>query len=148
MIALPGRTSWLLGAALGLVFLYASVDKILAPREFARIVYHYQLIGPSAHLPFWPANTLAVTLPWVEVVLGLLLVAGVWRREAALTTAGLLVMFLVAVGYALSQGIDIENCGCFSVAGGGRRAGAALIAGDLAMLATALSLAFAARDTD
>jgi uncharacterized membrane protein YphA (DoxX/SURF4 family) len=135
------RVQWLLGAALGLVFLYASVDKILAPREFARIVYHYQLIGPGAVLGFLPANTLAVTLPWLEAVLGVLLVTGVWRREAALAAACLLVMFLIAVTYALALGIDIENCGCFSLKGEGRRGGMLLIASDLAMLATALLLA-------
>src|SRR5439155_413999 len=84
-------------------------------REFARIVYHYRLIGPSAALGFVPANTLAVTLPWIEALAGLLLIVGVWRREAALTAALLLVMFLAAVGWALAHGIDVENCGCFSV---------------------------------
>ena len=69
---------------------------------------------------------LAVTLPWLEVVVGLMLVTGFWRREAATVTAGLLVVFVVAVSLALLRGIDIENCGCFSVSGtglAGRRAG-------------------------
>ena len=136
------QLQWILGAALGAVFVYASWNKILAPREFARIIYHYQLIGPSARLGFLPSNSLAVILPWVEAVLGALLVAGVWRREAAATAAGLLVVFLVAVGYALSQGLDIENCGCFSVTGAGRAAGVTLLLQDLAMLAGALILAF------
>jgi hypothetical protein len=73
-------------------------------------------------------------------------VAGVWRREAALLTAGMLVMFIVAVGWAMAQGIDVENCGCFSVsaeAGAGRTAGWKLIAGDTAMLVAALWLAWA-----
>jgi len=133
---------WLLGIALGAVFIYASIDKIEQPREFARIVYHYRLIGPSAALGFVPANTLAVTLPWVEALTGLLLIVGVWRREAALTAAFLLVTFLVAVGWALAHGIDVENCGCFSVSGEGRAAGTKLILQDLGLLAVALLLAF------
>ena len=133
---------WLLGIALGAVFIYASIDKIEQPREFARIVYHYRLIGPSAALGFVPANTLAVTLPWIEALTGLLLIVGVWRREAALTAALLLVMFLVAVGWALAHGIDVENCGCFSVSGEGRAAGAKLILQDVGLLAVSLVLAF------
>ncbi|MGH9887052.1 MAG: MauE/DoxX family redox-associated membrane protein [bacterium] len=124
-------------AALGAVFLYASYDKILHPAEFARIVYHYRLLGPSARLGYVPPNLWAVTLPWIEAVTGLCLVTGLWRREAAIVTGGLLVVFVAAVGYALSQGIDLANCGCFSVSGAGRGLGWRLIAGDLALLAVA-----------
>lgn len=137
------RRPWLhalLGVALGAIFLYAAHDKILNPADFARIVYHYQLIGPSQHIGPWAPNLLAVTLPWIELVLGLALVTGLWRREAALATGGLLVVFIVAVSAALLRGIDIENCGCFSVSGEGRAAGVKLILGDLAMLAAALVL--------
>jgi uncharacterized membrane protein YphA (DoxX/SURF4 family) len=133
---------WILAIGLGAVFVYASLDKIAQPREFARIVYHYRLIGPSAALGFIPANVLSVTLPWVEAVTGALLIVGVWRREAALTAALLLVTFLVAVGYALSQGIDIANCGCFSVSGEGRAAGVKLILQDVGLLAVAAILTF------
>ena len=46
-----------------------------------------------------PSNLVAVTLPWVELVAGLLLIAGVWKRESALVIALLLVVFLVAAGF-------------------------------------------------
>jgi putative oxidoreductase len=138
------RHPWLhltLGLLLGGVFVYASLEKIADPRAFARIVYHYQLAGPSRALGYLPANLLALTLPWVEVIAGLLLITGLWRREAAAVAALLLVSFLVAVGYALGQGIDIANCGCFSVSGEGRAAGWWLVLGDTALLAAALVLA-------
>jgi len=44
--------------ALGSVLLYASYDKILNPKDFARIVYHYQLIGPNATVGYIPPT------PW------------------------------------------------------------------------------------
>jgi len=132
----------LLGIALGAIFLYAAYDKILHPADFARIVYHYQLVGPSQHVGPWAPNLLAVALPWLEVVVGLMLVTGLWRREAATVSAGLLLVFVVAVSAALLRGIDIENCGCFSVTGEGRAAGIKLILGDLLMLGAALLLAF------
>lgn len=131
---------WALGILLGAVFLYASLDKIAKPAEFARIVYHYQIVGPSRALPPLVANTFSVTLPWVEAVTGILLIAGVWRREAALLSALMLLLFVGAVGWALGQGIDIENCGCFSVSGEGRRAGLLLLLQDLGFLAGALVL--------
>jgi uncharacterized membrane protein YphA (DoxX/SURF4 family) len=136
---------WVVALGLGAVFLYAAYPKIQEPREFARIVYHYRLLGPSASLPHALPNALAVTLPWIEAVTGLLLITGLWRREAAILTALLLVMFLVAVGWALFQGIDIENCGCFDVHGKGRAAGLGLLAGDTAMLVAALWLARVSR---
>ena len=61
----------------------------------------------------------------------------------------LLVTFLVAVGSALYRGIDIENCGCFTVEGAGRQAGLWLLIGDAALLAVAIFLAAApARATE
>lgn len=47
-------------------------------------------------------------------------------------------MFLVAVGYVMWQGIDVEHCGCFTVGGEGRSAGWTLIASDLGLLVAAL----------
>src|SRR2546422_443389 len=94
----PPIAFYQMGHILGAVFMCARRGKSEQPREFARIVYHYRLIGPSAALGVVPATTLAVTLPWVGALPGLLLIVGVWRREAALTASLLLVMFLVAVG--------------------------------------------------
>ena len=133
-----GAVYWLVSIGLGAVFVYASVDKIAHPLDFARIVYRYRLAGPTASVGVVPANALAVVLPWVEAITGLLLITGLWRREAAAVAAGLLVMFLIAVAYVLWQGIDVEHCGCFSVGGEGRGAGWALIASDLGLLAAAL----------
>lgn len=127
--------------ALGVAFLVASKSKIEEPRDFARIVYHYQVIGPNAQLGYVPANLLAVALPWTEAAAGVLLIAGLWRREAATVVAVLLVTFLVAVSWALYHGIDVETCGCFTVAGTGRRAGLGLLLSDLGLLAVAAFLA-------
>ncbi len=129
-----------MGLALGGVFVYASLDKIAKPLDFARILYHYQIIGPSATIPPLAPNLVAVTLPWVELVAGLMLIVGVLRREAAGVVGVLLVAFLAAVGSALYRGIDIENCGCFTLSGEGRRAGLLLISSDLGLLAAAAFL--------
>ena len=133
---------WVTAIALGAVFVYASLSKIEDPRAFAKIVYHYQVVGPSGSVGFVPANLVAVALPWLELVLGVLLITGLWRREAALVTAFLLVVFVGAVSSTMIRGIDIENCGCFALDDSGRAAGLKLIAGDLALLLAALVVAF------
>jgi putative oxidoreductase len=95
--------------ALGGFFLYASLDKIANPAAFAKVVYQWQIFGPV------PSNMVAVFLPWVEAVAGVLLVAGLWKRESALVIAVLLGVFIAAAAAVLARGIDVENCGCTSV---------------------------------
>jgi len=104
------RVQLVLRLLLGALFVYASLDKIASPPAFAKAVYQWQVGGPV------PSNVVAVTLPWIELVAGLLLLAGAWKREAALVIALLLVVFLVAAGSVMARGIDVENCGCVSVA--------------------------------
>ena len=104
------RVELLARLLLGGFFVYASLDKIWNPAAFAKIVYQWQVVGPV------PSNLVAVTLPWVELLAGALLVGGVWRRESALVTALLLVVFLLAAASVMARGIDVENCGCVSVA--------------------------------
>jgi putative oxidoreductase len=139
------RNVWLqraLALLLGAVFVYASHDKIWWPERFARILYHYQVIGPSAVFPPLLPNLFAVTLPWLELLAGLALIFGFWRREASLVTGLMLAVFIAAVGSTLWRGIDIENCGCFSLDAHGRAAGLKLILQDFGLLAAALILAF------
>lgn len=103
------RLHLLLRLFIGLYFVYASLDKIADPEAFARIVYQWQVVGPI------PSNLVAVVLPWVELIAGILLVAGIWTRPAAGVVAVMLVVFLVAAGFVLARGIDVDNCGCTSV---------------------------------
>jgi uncharacterized membrane protein YphA (DoxX/SURF4 family) len=107
------RSRWLhlvLRLLLGGYFLYACIDKISQPAAFARIVYQWQVSGPVA------SNLVAVLLPWVELLAAVLLILGVWKREAALVIALLLCIFLGAATSVLARGIDVENCGCTSLA--------------------------------
>jgi uncharacterized membrane protein YphA (DoxX/SURF4 family) len=92
---------------LGAVFLYASYDKILNPEAFAQAVYNYQI------LPDAVVNLTALALPWLELLLGLCLVTGVWLPGATVTSAGLLLIFIAALVFNQVRGLDI-HCGCFS----------------------------------
>lgn len=103
--------AWLILALrliVGGVFIYASIDKIVHPDRFAEIVWDYELLPESLVNPF------SVCLPWVELVMGILLVAGIWVPGGALLATAMTVMFMMAVGYALSRGAEDFHCGCFT----------------------------------
>jgi len=121
----------LVRVAVGAVFLYASVHKVIAPAEFSRTVYHYQLLPAAA------INLIAIVLPWIEGVVGICLILGVKMRGAAGIAVVSLLVFLVAMGSALARGLNID-CGCFAAAG--TKLGFDRIVGDLVLLAAAALL--------
>ncbi len=100
---------------IGGLFIYASVYKIIDPASFAVSIRNYMII-PAA----W-SNVAALTLPWIEVLVGTFLIFGIQTRPSALITTGMLAAFLGALVYAYHIGLDID-CGCFSsaVTSGGR----------------------------
>ena len=92
------------------VFIYASLHKINFPAEFADNIAGYLIV------PYWLVNPLAVFMPWLELVCGLFLLAGVRVRAASLLIGGMLIMFTLAVIVALVQNTPI-GCGCFQSVG-------------------------------
>jgi cation diffusion facilitator family transporter len=92
---------------LGAVFLFASYDKILHPQAFAQTVYNYQI------LPDGLVNLAAMILPWMELLLGICLIGGVWLPGATVVSTGLLALFIGALVFNQMRGLDI-HCGCFS----------------------------------
>jgi uncharacterized membrane protein YphA (DoxX/SURF4 family) len=125
----------LVRVALGLIFIYASLDKISHPGEFAKIVNNYQL------LPAVLINIFALILPMLELLCGIALILGVLVRPAAAWAVAMLVMFIGAVSLALSQGINI-NCGCFSTSTHARTLGLNLLLQDIGMLLLAVHAAY------
>ena len=92
---------------LGVVFFYASIDKILNPSAFAEIVYNYRIL-PDAMI-----HVTAVVLPWLELLLGLFLILDLWLPGAVLVANTLFIVFLGAIALNIARGLDID-CGCFS----------------------------------
>ncbi len=113
---------------LGGVFIYAAAGKIADPKAFARIVVNYQL------LPEEPSIYLAYLLPWVELIAGAALVAGLFVRQAAGVLCLLLVVFIGAIGVKALNG-TLENCGCFTMtAHAGGASALSLLARDLLLM--------------
>ena len=102
------RLTWLyhfLRLALAMIFIYAGAVKLMGPKAFAHAIAQYDLL-PEGLLPL-----VALGLPALEVVAGLGLILEV-RGSLTMITM-LLCVFLVILGYAAWQNLDID-CGCFT----------------------------------
>ena len=116
---------------LGGVFAYAAWLKLREPWAlFAISIDSYQV------LPAWAVELVARGLPWFELLLGVLLIAGVWRRISTATTTLLLALFFSLMIRALAKGLDID-CGCF---GPGEHISWVTLLRDGALLAASLLL--------
>jgi putative oxidoreductase len=96
---------------LAAVFIFAGMEKIINPEGFAVSIDNYKLLPTAA------VNIAAITLPWIEVAAGLLLLFGTAVKESALLINGMLVVFIAAIGISIARGLNID-CGCFGTAGG------------------------------
>jgi uncharacterized membrane protein YphA (DoxX/SURF4 family) len=124
---LPAPLIWLMRALVAVTFIYASVDKIANPGDFAQNVYYYRLV-PMALL-----HTFALLLPWVEMVAGIALLIPSVTRGAALLSGLMTLVFVVGITAALARGLDI-SCGCFNT-GAGHKVGLDLLYRDILLLA-------------
>ncbi len=99
--------------ALGVFFVVAALPKVADPPAFAHMIYNYRLLpGPLV-------NAAALVMPWAELLVGIALICGIWRRTAASLVGALLALFIVAISVNLLRGNAID-CGCFDVAEAGK----------------------------
>jgi putative oxidoreductase len=94
---------------LGLIFIAAAIPKIVDPPAFAQMIYNYRI------LPGELVNISALGLPWLELLIGIALVFGIWRRTALTLVGAMLVIFVVAIAINIGRG-NIIDCGCLAVA--------------------------------
>ena len=92
------------------VFLYAGFLKGRDPVAFAGQVAAYQL------LPYAFNYLVAATLPFVELLCGVLLLLNRRVRPALLVLFGLNTVFMLALFSLLLRGLEID-CGCFHPGG-------------------------------
>src|SRR5256885_3040163 len=109
----PTARTWTATAfrvALAAVWLYAGASKVSDADASGRAVRAYQL------LPDGMARAVGFGLPFVEITIGLLLLAGIGVRVLAGVSIVLLGVFVGAIISAWARGLTID-CGCFG--GGG-----------------------------
>jgi len=96
---------------LGVVLVVAGALKIGNPLGAARAVQAYEV------MPFEVARWVGYALPWIEIVVGVLLVLGLFTRASALLGTVLMLAFVIGIAQAWARGLTID-CGCFG--GGGQ----------------------------
>ncbi len=135
MITLSQRSviALLCRVILGVILIYASIDKIVHPAEFAKAIGNYNV------LPFGLENLLGIVLPILELLVGICLVLGIMLDGSAIIAAGMMTVFIIALSQAMIRGIDI-NCGCFKVTveNGGHQVGIRRIIEDFLFLGMSL----------
>ena len=95
---------------LGVVLVVAGGLKVTSPLVSARAVRAFQI------LPYDLAGYVGYALPVVEILVGLLLVVGLFTRLSAVVGGLLMLAFIIGIGSAWIRGLSID-CGCFG--GGG-----------------------------
>jgi uncharacterized membrane protein YphA (DoxX/SURF4 family) len=124
---LDGLLAWVSTVArfgLAVVWIWAARAKILDPDGAVRSVRAYRL------LPEALVHTVGYGLPFLELAVALLLIAGVATRLAAITSTALLLVFMAGIASAWVRGLQID-CGCFSTGGPDATVGASQYLGEL-----------------
>ena len=100
------RTDRVLAVLLALAFVAAGAMKIHDPAAFAVSIARLRMVPTAA------VGTVAILLPWIEVVAAIALFVPKFRLPAAKLLMGLLVAFTVILGIAFLRG-TAASCGCF-----------------------------------
>lgn len=117
----------------GGIFMYAALDKITHPEQFARIVFNYHLLpGPII-------NIVALVLPVSEFLAGIMLISGTLYPGARNYLIILLLAFMIAIGVNVIRGVDLE-CGCFTVSSKAKSAALQILVRDVFYLIPGLIL--------
>ena len=94
---------------LGMLFIVAGVTKLF---------YQSDSFTTAPFLETIPgALSLYAALPYIEIVIGLLLISGLMVKFAAACAAALITIFLASTLYLVSTGHGLDLCGCFGMAG-------------------------------
>ncbi len=99
-----------LRVGLGGLFCLAAFKKLQDPQSFAEAIKGFKVLDANefGHLII----TGAFTIPWIELVAGVLLVLGFWTRASALTLGLALVGFIAALISVITRGLN-ASCSCF-----------------------------------
>jgi uncharacterized membrane protein YphA (DoxX/SURF4 family) len=117
--------------AVGGVFIWAGLLKILDPLEFAQNIANYRVFSRDLSL------LAAIVLPWFEILCGVLVIFGIFRSASSLLLSGLLAAFLVLITVTIFRGLDVD-CGCFGSLG--RHVDYSLLLADIVLLYLTLSI--------
>jgi len=101
------KSIFLIRLIMGIVFIYASYSKILDPTAFSQNIHNYGVT------PLFAENIIALTLPWIELFIGLGLIFNIKYDACVDISIYLMVIFIILILQAYLRGKSID-CGCFS----------------------------------
>jgi len=107
---LPDLMGLLARLVLGVVLIWAGAVKVTNPAQSALAVRAFKV------LPYDVAGYVGYGLPVLEILLGLLVVTGLFTRQSAALGGLLMLAFIFGISWAWAHGYSID-CGCFG--GGG-----------------------------
>tara|TARA_B100000287_G_C20452502_1_gene710062 strand:+ start:443 stop:883 length:441 start_codon:yes stop_codon:yes gene_type:complete len=93
---------------LGIIFIYASIDKIIDPISFSSTIDNYHIS------PYSLNNIAALVIPWLELIIGVFLICGIFINGSSFIAILLLLFFIFILTQALLRGINVD-CGCFDL---------------------------------
>jgi len=96
---------------LGLIFISAGWSKIGEPLALLANIYAFQIPISDRF-----AEILSMMLPWLEILIGAVLISGQFPRLAISAVLGLLTVFTLLTAQAWWRGLPIE-CGCMDFSG-------------------------------
>jgi uncharacterized membrane protein YphA (DoxX/SURF4 family) len=129
--------------ALGVIFIVAAFTKLYFNGGWHIGDYQFffsMIINSYNILPLWAVDWAAYILPWFELALGILLVAGIGLRWTGIIASGMLLLFIGAMTRAYMNGLEIM-CGCF---GNNEKLGPLTLLRDSSMLIPALGVTIGA----
>lgn len=88
--------------AIGIVFILMGWAKVQDPINFLKLMRQYRMMDEQTWYVF--LNASAVIVPWLEIVCGVVLLAGVAVRPAGIISAGMLLAFTPLI---LKRGLEL-----------------------------------------
>ena len=102
------RIFFILRVLLGAVFLVSGFEKVTQPyQNFVYILQAYDI------LPTMMEKGVALFFPWLELMVGMFVVLGLWLKMGLRVVVGMLCVFIGVLSQALWRGLDLSDCGCF-----------------------------------
>ena len=103
------RVAIVISIILGIIFIVSGIGKLLG--QNALLANTLPLLGMTPGL----ANIIAHGVPWVELILGILLVTGICAKLAVSLSFVFIAAFIFYNSWMITHGLGYEPCGCFGI---------------------------------
>lgn len=91
---------------LGSIFIYSGIYKAANPQTFSRAIEYLNIFSNSL------VDVITYTFPWIELIIGILLITGIQKKKVALGSVMLLIIFISITILNSFKG-NLVPCGCF-----------------------------------